>query len=991
MLNSVFSEVFQKCILLQCLFLIEYPPAAWCSAQEMTPKLNHSGAIYGVTYSPDGTTIATGGADKTVKIWSADTHRLLRTLYGHTKEVRTVSFSGDGTKIASGSRDHTIRVWSVSGELQHIFTGHAGDVTTLAFSPDGKYLLSGSSDKTLILWSIEPFKLIQTFTGHTDVVSSVAFAPDGKAFLSGSFDAKIKLWSRSGVLFTVDEHQDKVLAVAFSPDNRAFVSGSYDETIKIWERKSGKYIGKLEGYIQPVCLAISPDGNYLTAGDYTGAIKIWNLISTKEYEKFDGHSRAVAGIAFSPDGKTVVSTGAYDNCIKFWHVPSAPLVAEIEGYASATITGLSYTPGTVHPTLALTTGNSIIKLISLKNGRLIHQIDLGERCNTLQFFAESDTLVTGNGKTISLYSGQSGKKIATVRGTHARTVQALTVSRFNGLIASGSEDGTVKIRSILNNDRIFSTGRQGHRGPVTGIAFSPTDSDLVISGGEDGVLMCWSISKRKQIKMAASLKHKKKITTLAFSPDGFFFASGSLDSTVRIWSTDEFCMHENLHKIHSPVTSLCYSSDGSMLAVGSLDSTIRLYSTYDYSLRKTLKSTGSAVQTMIFSGESNDCLISGGSDRTIRFWKPAEGRWLLSEYLFTGKNYLIRNTDGYFDCPAGVKDSLSKYISISVSNTTDSTDSFNHDFHQPKVIDSTLATLFPPVSSKGPRKINYGTSQPYSFNNHYQNKYAVIIGISDYKYLSSKPAINSLSDLKYCHNDAAKFRDFITDNKRSGGDWKYIFLVDSNATSRNIDEALTSTLMNAKRNDLVFIFFSGHGRCHPEDPDQVFLLTYDFEPDYHRAGFSYDALQGLIKDSKAEHIIAFIDACKSGTIGFKGGVSEGSFNQDALGNKINQMPENKVIFTSGRSTQVSWEDDDFRMGIFTYFLIRGLSGEAPEYSNSNFVNLGELENYVITNVEVRTKNKILQKPQLFEASGLINEDFPVAIRISDASKPFKKK
>jgi uncharacterized caspase-like protein len=95
------------------------------------------------------------------------------------------------------------------------------------------------------------------------------------------------------------------------------------------------------------------------------------------------------------------------------------------------------------------------------------------------------------------------------------------------------------------------------------------------------------------------------------------------------------------------------------------------------------------------------------------------------------------------------------------------------------------------------------------------------------------------------------------------------------------------------------------------------------------------------------------------------------------------MQQNKVIFTSGRGSQSAWEDDKLQQGIFTYFLVKGLRGEAPEQKNPEFVDLGELETYVVKNVENFTKNrndKVTQKPQLFEASGMPLDDFPLAIR-----------
>jgi serine/threonine protein kinase len=198
----------------------------------------HTDWVNSVSFSPDGSLLASGSLDKTIKLWRVADGSLVRTLTGHTDAVTSVSFSPDGSLLASGSLDKTIKLWRVADGLEvRTLTGHTDAVTSVSFSPDGRLLASGSWDKTIKLWRVADGLEVRTLTGHTDLVLSVVFAPDGSLLASGSLDKTIKLWRvvDGSLVRTLTGHTERVRSVSFSLDGRLLASGSADDTIKLWQ------------------------------------------------------------------------------------------------------------------------------------------------------------------------------------------------------------------------------------------------------------------------------------------------------------------------------------------------------------------------------------------------------------------------------------------------------------------------------------------------------------------------------------------------------------------------------------------------------------------------------------------------------------------------------------------------------------------------------------------------------------------------------------
>jgi len=131
----------------------------------------HSSSVLSVAFSPDGSRIASGSYDRTVKIWDAKSGKEIRTLEGHSSWVNSVAFSPDGSRIASGSHDRTVKIWDAkSGKEIRTLEGHSGSVRSVAFSPDGSRIASGSHDRTVKIWDAKSGKEILTLEGHSRAV-----------------------------------------------------------------------------------------------------------------------------------------------------------------------------------------------------------------------------------------------------------------------------------------------------------------------------------------------------------------------------------------------------------------------------------------------------------------------------------------------------------------------------------------------------------------------------------------------------------------------------------------------------------------------------------------------------------------------------------------------------------------------------------------------------------------------------------------------------
>ena len=155
----------------------------------------HTNYAYSASYSPDGRKIVSTSADRTIKIWDANTGSCLQTLTGHTYNVRSASYSPDGRKIVSASADNTIKIWDANtGKCLQTLKEHLYSVNSASFSPDGKNIVSASNDNTLKIWKTNRTKSLNTLRKHSHSVNSASFSIDGTKIVSASYDNTIKIW-----------------------------------------------------------------------------------------------------------------------------------------------------------------------------------------------------------------------------------------------------------------------------------------------------------------------------------------------------------------------------------------------------------------------------------------------------------------------------------------------------------------------------------------------------------------------------------------------------------------------------------------------------------------------------------------------------------------------------------------------------------------------------------------------------------------------------
>jgi WD40 repeat protein len=263
------------------------------SRQPITDLLGPQGSVAGISFSPNGTYLATGSFDRRVHLWNARTRHLERVLtndfdggyvaFGRDSRLLAVAQPGF---VSGGKRLAFYQL--PSGQQIQKLRGYETNATAVTFGHQSDLLAIGYVDGTVRLWNHRDERLLREFKLHSNTIWFLAFNADDSLLASAGEDARVGLYNvqTKQAYPPLNEHTGTVWVVAFSPDGRTLASASNDSTVKLWN------------------LAALSTGETRTA-----ALTL------------RGHHGPVTGVAFAPDAK-LMATGGADGVIRFWPAPS---------------------------------------------------------------------------------------------------------------------------------------------------------------------------------------------------------------------------------------------------------------------------------------------------------------------------------------------------------------------------------------------------------------------------------------------------------------------------------------------------------------------------------------------------------------------------------------------------------------------------------------------------------------------------------------------
>jgi WD40 repeat protein len=499
-------------------------------------------------------TLAAGGHDGRLLLLHVEGRRFapepLQAVQAHEGAVRCAALSPDGRTLATGGQDAALKLWTVKpdGTLasppRPLEGGHTDELWSVAFSPDGRWLASGGTDDPAFVWRLATGAKL-ALPGDKREFLSVAFAPDGQTLATGGRNGVVRLWQvkpdgAPEPRGRLEGHTGPVYALAFSPDGRTLASGAVDRLARLWDvGQEGRALGPRDGFSKLVlagegrmkAAAFRPGGRLVavaaTRADGTSEVRLWDTATGREVPHPPLPDRPVNALAFAADGAGLALGGeGAGAAVRAWDVAEDGDGWRVsERWADAA----------------------------------------GERVLSVAFSPGGPTLATGGADgVVRLRDARTGELRGTLTG-HAGAVAALAFAPQGDVLASGGYDRAVRLWDVAQGTRLPALQGPEHGDWVTNLAFAP-DGKTLASASDDCTINLWDLPGRRHV---ATLEgHAGWIGCLAFAPDGRTLVSGSDDLTVKLWDPTAGLLRLSLRGHAAMVRDAAFGPDNVLATVG---------------------------------------------------------------------------------------------------------------------------------------------------------------------------------------------------------------------------------------------------------------------------------------------------------------------------------------------------------------------------------------------------------------------------------------